>query len=68
MRRVERSLIKEYIAAITTLAPKVTAANAPVATELAALPDLVRGYEDIKLNNVERYHYEFARLRSQFGI
>jgi indolepyruvate ferredoxin oxidoreductase len=68
VRRVERSLIKEYIGAITALAPKVTTANARAATELAALPDLVRGYEDIKLNNVERYHYEFARLRSQLGV
>ena len=38
------------------------------AVELAALPDLVRGYEDIKLANVERYHSEMARLRSNLNI
>jgi len=30
---------------------------------LAALPDIVRGYEDIKVRNVERYREELARLR-----
>jgi indolepyruvate ferredoxin oxidoreductase len=68
VRRVERSLVKEYRAVIEKLAPRVTAANAGKATELASLPDLVRGYESIKLDNVEHYHSELARLRSQLGV
>jgi indolepyruvate ferredoxin oxidoreductase len=68
VRRVERSLVKEYRAVIEQLAPKVTAANAGMATELASLPDFVRGYETIKLDNVEHYHSELARLRSQLGV
>jgi len=28
----------------------------------------VRGYEDIKLRNVERYESELARLRSALGV
>ena len=32
------------------------------AVALATLPDVVRGYEEIKLRNVERYRAEIARL------
>ena len=34
------------------------------AVALAELPDMVRGYEHVKLANVERYREEMARLRS----
>jgi indolepyruvate ferredoxin oxidoreductase len=68
VRRVERSLVKEYRDLIDRLAPTVTADNVEVATRLASLPDEVRGYEDIKLRNVEHYRSELARLRSQLGI
>ncbi len=68
VRRVERSLIKDYRSLVEKLARKVTDENAAQATELAALPDMVRGYEDIKLRNVERYESELARLRSSLGV
>jgi indolepyruvate ferredoxin oxidoreductase len=68
VRRVERALAREYRDVIERLAPKVTAANAGKATELATLPDLVRGYEAIKLGNVEHYRSELARLRSQLDV
>lgn len=32
---------------------------------LAELPDVVRGYEDVKLRNVESYHQSLAELRAQ---
>jgi indolepyruvate ferredoxin oxidoreductase len=32
--------------------------------QIAALPDMVRGYEDIKLRNVERFRAEAARLEA----
>jgi indolepyruvate ferredoxin oxidoreductase len=65
---VERALIDEYVGLIGRLAATINPSNAASATELAALPDLVRGYEDIKLYNVERYHSELARLRSNLGL
>ncbi len=68
VRKVERQLVKEYEDIVSRLAPKVTGDNAASATELASLPDVVRGYEDIKLGNVERYHSELARLRSVLGV
>ncbi|WP_375546128.1 DUF6537 domain-containing protein, partial [Dietzia cinnamea] len=37
------------------------------AVALAELPDIVRGYEEVKLANVERYREEMARLRAALG-
>jgi hypothetical protein len=36
-----------------------------VAVELAALPDLVRGYDEVKMRNVDRYREQVTRLRAQ---
>ena len=68
VRRVERSLVKEYRTLVEKVAPEVDDANVELATELANLPDLVRGYEEVKLANVDVYHSELARLRSQLDI
>jgi len=68
VRQVERQLAEEYKGLIKALAPKVNGDNVDKAVELASLPDGVRGYEDVKLRNVEHYHSELARLRSQFDI
>ena len=68
VRRVERELITEYDELIREVARRIDDSNADLATELANLPDLVRGYEDIKLRNVELYHLEMTRLRSDLGV
>ena len=68
VRRVERALIGEYrdlvARALEQLRPDT---HATVAT-IAGLPDMVRGYEDVKLGNVERYQRELTRLRRQLGL
>ncbi|ROO88012.1 indolepyruvate ferredoxin oxidoreductase [Actinocorallia herbida] len=69
VRRVERGLITEYRAtileALETAGPDVR----PVLLELAESPDLVRGYEEIKLTSVGAYRARQAdlltRLRGQ---
>jgi indolepyruvate ferredoxin oxidoreductase len=53
VRRTERALISEYRAAIEQLLG--CAPGHPLAAELAGLPDMVRGYEDIKLASVAAY-------------
>jgi len=62
VRRVERELIGEY----RTLIEKALAGLSPEryerAVKLANLPDLIRGYEDIKLRNVERFRHEVRGL------
>ncbi len=68
IRKVERALITEYRDVVTKLAPSVDAANLDRAVQLAELPDMVRGYEQIKLRNVERYHAELTRLRGLLGL
>ena len=53
------------VAATTAAAVATTTAAAAVATTaaaFAALPDVVRGYEDVKLRNVERYAAQVAAL------
>ena len=59
VRRVERELVAEYRA----LVPELLAMDdVERATEIAALPDMVRGYEQIKLDNVARYRARVAEL------
>ena len=60
VRKVERALLAEYVGIVSRLAAELDATNYDRAVEIASLPDLVRGYEDIKLANVDVYH---TRLR-----
>ncbi|KAF0836616.1 indolepyruvate ferredoxin oxidoreductase family protein [Nocardia caishijiensis] len=55
VRKVERELLAHYTATVTRLAAELTVENYEMATAAAALADVVRGYEDIKLANVELY-------------
>ncbi|WP_285652440.1 indolepyruvate ferredoxin oxidoreductase family protein [Actinomycetospora sp. NBRC 106375] len=59
VRRVERELVAEYRALVPTL---LSMDDAERAAEIAALPDMVRGYEQIKLDNVARYRARLAEL------
>ena len=61
VRVAERELIEEYLGLIGRLSP----ATAPLAVELAGLPDGVRGYEDVKMRNIESYRQSLAELRAQ---
>ena len=64
-RRMERELIDEYRGmisrALDTLASGDDAAYSR-AVEIAELPDMIRGYEDIKENNVESFRARAAEL------
>lgn len=65
VRRVERRLPGEYRKALDRALSNLTADNLSAVVELASLPDLVRGYEDIKLRNVERYRSALAEVQSR---
>jgi indolepyruvate ferredoxin oxidoreductase len=58
VRRVERALPGEYRALIERLLGSLTPANHDRAVTAARLPDVVRGYEDIKLRSVEKFRAE----------
>jgi indolepyruvate ferredoxin oxidoreductase len=68
VRRVERELITEYRQLVErSLAQLSPATHAQVAA-IAELPDIVRGYEDIKLRNVERFRAEAKRLEADLAV
>lgn len=60
VRRIERQLLAEYTDIVTTLAAELDPDNYDRAVAIAGLPDMVRGYENIKLASVEEYR---GRLR-----
>ncbi|HWJ11787.1 MAG TPA: indolepyruvate ferredoxin oxidoreductase family protein, partial [Nocardioides sp.] len=65
VRRVERELRDHYRATVGDLAAALGSGNAEDydrAVRIAELPDLVRGYEEVKLRNVEKYVAELAEL------
>jgi indolepyruvate ferredoxin oxidoreductase len=66
VRKVERAMIPEYIAAVKTLSRELRADNLAESVEIASLPDQVRGYEDLKLRRAKEYRTELAaRLRDR---
>lgn len=67
VRRTERALITEYREVVDDLLAGLTEGNHELALQVAALPDLVRGYERIKLANVRTYHERLAELRAAFA-
>ncbi len=60
VRRVERSLIPEFLAALDRVLAGLDATNLDAAVRVAALPDMVRGYEHIKLARVAEYRSHLA--------
>ncbi|OUC06743.1 hypothetical protein RY27_19120, partial [Litorilinea aerophila] len=65
VRRVERALIGEYRTAVEQALAHLQPETYDLAVRLAELPDLVRGYEAIKLRNVDRYRSELRRLLAE---
>jgi indolepyruvate ferredoxin oxidoreductase len=60
VRRTERALAAEYHDAVTRALPHLSPGTLPALVALAGLPDMVRGYEQIKLDNVGRYRAALA--------
>jgi len=67
VRRVERQLVADYRALLEDLSAVVTVDNLDIAIQIAELPDVIRGYEDVKLRSVERYQSQLDDLRSQLA-
>ncbi|WP_223166820.1 indolepyruvate ferredoxin oxidoreductase family protein [Nonomuraea sp. SYSU D8015] len=66
VRRVERELVGEYRDLVRAALARLTPATADAVAEIAGLPELIRGYEDIKLARVadfrERARTALTRL------
>jgi indolepyruvate ferredoxin oxidoreductase len=65
-RRIERQLINDYRSLLTTLLSKLNADNYDQAVEIAGLYDMVRGFDEIKLGNVERYRSVLAEALANY--
>jgi indolepyruvate ferredoxin oxidoreductase len=62
VRRVERALIGEYRALMEKAMAGLSPESYERAAKLANLPDLIRGYEEVKLRNVQRFRDEVRAL------
>jgi indolepyruvate ferredoxin oxidoreductase len=65
IRRAERRLAEEYESDIRAVAAILSPETYDLACEFARLPDVVRGYEEVKLNNLARYEAGRIRLLRQ---
>ena len=61
VRRLERAIRDHYRDLIVELADGLTAESYERACRIAELPDLVRGYEGVKLRNIELYREALQR-------
>ena len=67
LRRLERQLIGEYRDSVTGALAQLRPGNHELVVRIAALPDLIRGYEQLKLGNVARYRRELASLAAELS-
>ena len=65
VRRTERALIKEYRTLIEDTLKTLSPATYEQAVQLAELPDMIRGYEDVKMKNVARYREEVNKMKKE---
>ncbi|CAM5373312.1 hypothetical protein SALBM135S_02568 [Streptomyces alboniger] len=66
VRKVERALLADYAERVTHLLADLSPTNHATAVEIASLPDMVRGYEEVKLRNVETYRARLRELTESF--
>jgi indolepyruvate ferredoxin oxidoreductase len=64
VRRVERQLVGEYEELVAGALADLGSDTHAAAVELCELPDMIRGYEDIKLASVERFRERAGELLS----
>jgi indolepyruvate ferredoxin oxidoreductase len=67
VRREERALIGEYRALVERALAALSPERHDAAVTLAELPDMIRGYESIKLDNVKLFRARAAELAGRLG-
>ena len=66
LRRLERALSAEYVAALDEILARLGAGDLEEAVALAELPDAIRGYEHLKLERIARFRAELAARKNAF--
>ncbi|UCH26495.1 MAG: indolepyruvate ferredoxin oxidoreductase family protein, partial [Trueperaceae bacterium] len=67
LRKLERRLIAEYRQLIEGAIAQLSPATFEAAVTLAELPDMIRGYEEIKLESVARFRQAVRELQADGG-
>jgi indolepyruvate ferredoxin oxidoreductase len=67
VRRTERAMRDEYIAALRVVSDAYEQLGADEARRIAGLPDSVRGYEDVKMPRAEAFRRELADRLSRIA-
>ena len=68
VRRTERRLVKEFETDIRRVVAVLAPENHALASEFAVLPDIVRGYEEVKMRNVATYGSRRLELLRALGL
>ncbi|MGH9022558.1 MAG: DUF6537 domain-containing protein, partial [Acidimicrobiia bacterium] len=68
VRRVERELVVGYAHLVEEILASLEPATHDRAVRLAGLADMVKGFEGIKLESVERYRARLAELRDEADV
>jgi indolepyruvate ferredoxin oxidoreductase len=66
MRQLERALPGEYRELVRNALPSI-ATDTPTVTAICELADTVRGYENVKLRNVQAFRQQAAELTAQLS-
>lgn len=61
VRRAERKLVDDYRAILDALVANLSDKTHDMAVKVAAMPDTVRGYESVKVRNLDRFYRDTAR-------
>lgn len=68
MRRIERTLVEDYTGLIDSLTAHLTAETYDAVHDALGAVAEVRGYEEVKIDNIERYLADRVELISRLGI
>jgi indolepyruvate ferredoxin oxidoreductase len=68
MRKIERGLVEEYRRLLENAVTMVTLENLGLVVSLAELPDMIRGYDDVKIKNIEDFRRRCAELMGQITL
>jgi indolepyruvate ferredoxin oxidoreductase len=66
-RRLERQLIADYRGSVEAGLARLRPDTADLVVAIAALPDMIRGYEQVKLASVLRYQAEVESLGAELS-
>jgi indolepyruvate ferredoxin oxidoreductase len=65
-RKIERQLVRDYVALIDEVGAKLTAENHHLAVGLAAIPEKIRGFGHVKLRTLKTAKADESALLEQF--